>query len=389
MPPVQPCTKPHIQECARGHGAAMAAQPVLRGCLAHLRPQSPLGARAPAGTAPTSGGGGFQPHPLPPPGPERDAWLRRLFGPAAALRAPLAHSFGAKLAGVGIAAPLAPEQAAALIALWHEYRVLVLPGQAGLSLEAFERFSNHFGCPTPHPSVASRVDGHPNVQLLSNVQGGYISADNRAAADATLPPITPSPHHTDLDYETEPSSASMLLCETAPCEGGFTSFVDVTAALDALPTELREAAESLSVVRTPFQSFRLYAKAARNEAPLVRRHPHTRRKSLHVSHPDLMREFSNESGEALVERLRRHLLEPSPSFEYLHAYARGDLVVWDNLALMHQGPIEGVSVADASHPRARLLFRVTVKGEPATALPRRDAGWWVDTHIIDADAAPA
>ena len=64
-------------------------------------------------------------------------------------------------------------------------------------------------------------------------------------------------------------------------------------------------------------------------------------------------------------------------------------VVWDNLALMHRGPIEGVSVADASHPRARLLFRVTVKGEPATALPRRDAGWWVDTHIIDAGAAPA
>ena len=63
--------------------------------------------------------------------------------------------------------------------------------------------------------------------------------------------------------------------------------------------------------------------------------------------------------------------------------------MWDNLALMHRGPIEGVSVADASHPRARLLFRVTVKGEPATALPRRDAGWWVDTHIIDADAAPA
>ena len=65
------------------------------------------------------------------------------------------------------------------------------------------------------------------------------------------------------------------------------------------------------------------------------------------------------------------------------------LVVWVNLALMHRGPIEGVSVADASHPRARLLFRVTVKGEPATALPRRDAGWWVDTHIIDAGAAPA
>ena len=310
------------------HGAAMAAQPVLRACLAHLRPRKqPLGAR----TAPTSGGGaGFQPLPLPPPGHERDAWLRRLFGPAAALRAPLAHSFGAKLSGVGIAAPLAPEQAAALIALWHEYRVLVLPGQAGLTLEAFERFSNHFGCPTPHPSVESRVDGHPNVQLLSNVQGGYISADNRAAADATLPPITPSPHHTDLDYETEPSSASMLLCDTAPCEGGFTSFVDVTGALDALPTELREAAESMSVVRTPFQSFRLYAKAARNEAPLVRRHPHTQRMSLHVSHPDLMREFSpesgeaHESGEALVERLRRHLLEPSPRFEYLHAYAKGE-----------------------------------------------------------------
>ena len=61
--------------------------------------------------------------------------------------------------------------------------------------------------------------GHPNVQLMTNV----TTADGDEGRSA----VVPSPYHTDLDYETEPASASMILCHTAPLLGAQTSFIRI------------------------------------------------------------------------------------------------------------------------------------------------------------------
>ena len=73
--------------------------------------------------------------------------------------------------------------------------------------------------------MASRVVGCPNVQLMSNV------------SDGAREPSGPGSYHTDLDYETVPATASMLLCRAAPRDGGFTSFLDMEQALAELPSE--------------------------------------------------------------------------------------------------------------------------------------------------------
>jgi alpha-ketoglutarate-dependent taurine dioxygenase len=82
----------------------------------------------------------------------------------------------------------------------------------------------------------------------------------------------------------------MILCHAAPRHGGKTSFLDMERAWTELPEgALKDQAVAVSVLRDGFSDVK--PRAAQNVTPMVRRHPRTGRRSLHVSHPDLMRNF--------------------------------------------------------------------------------------------------
>ena len=77
--------------------------------------------------------------------------------------------FAARVApGVGASQPLSAGDVEWLVGLLHKYKVLVLSGQNTDSFTptALERFSNHFGAPTPHPSRATRLPGCDAIQVL-------------------------------------------------------------------------------------------------------------------------------------------------------------------------------------------------------------------------------
>lgn len=393
-----------------------------------------------------------------PPRPTLDGHvIHKVFGPGCDLRAPLVGQFGARLTGVDVRTKFSASQAQLLIQLFEAFKVLVIPSCSGngVSLTDFERLANHFGHPTPHPSANTRVVGHQNVQLMSNVHDVVASSNDSEGRSA----VVPSPYHTDLDYETEPASASLILCHAAPTVGAQTSFIDMEQAWDELESgTLREAASGLCVLRDGFSDVKPVA--ARNVSPVVRRHPRTGRTSLHVSHPDLMRQFfavrntesdvavpddverrgyalgvaseaclwpaGEAAGRCTIRQLRKRVLRPARlrQCEYLHSHEPGCVVVWDNLSLMHTGPIAGRRVPRAelsldlqqlaccnavtpqswtrmhqqakdpvvgqkehrqgASSEARILFRIGVKGPCSVSLPRRDSGTWVAQHIIPA-----
>ena len=378
--------------------------------------------------------------------------VQQQFGPGCCLHAPLAGQFGARLTGVDLSVELTAHQAELLLQIFEACKVLVIPSCStdGVCLTDFERLANHIGHPTPHPSVRTRVVGHPNIQLMTNV----TTADGDEGRSA----VVPSPYHTDLDYETEPASASMILCHTAPPLGAQTSFIDMEQAWVEQPADtLRETAMRLCVLRDGFSEVKPLA--ARNVSPIVRRHPRTGRQSLHVSHPDLMRQFfaiepgedpvadmraqrgyalgvapetcswpgGEADGRRLVQELRDRVLRPARlrKCEYLHSHEPGCVIVWDNLSLMHTGPVNGRRVphselspdlqqlarCDAVAPQswesreqanqsraivgqrqhregadaeARILFRIGVRGPGSVLLPRRDSAVWTRQHIIAA-----
>jgi alpha-ketoglutarate-dependent taurine dioxygenase len=88
--------------------------------------------------------------------------------------------------------------------------------------------------------------------------------------------------------------------------------------------------------------------------PLVRKHPHTGRKSLYaVSGSSFGIEgLENAEGVALLDKLKAH----ATSRPYCHApsYRPGDVIIWDNCSLLHSAPL-----IDPTRPRT--LWRITVK----------------------------
>jgi len=169
-------------------------------------------------------------------------------------------------------------------------------------------------------------------------------------------------------YET-PGKATLLKCETPPSEGGDTGFASLHAAYDALSGSRKAEIEALQV-RHAFRAVgrRLYAEPTENQIthwneffppithPLVW-HQKCGRTSLLIGATgyDIVG-LPHEEGVALIEELNQFATRDE--FTYRHQWKKGDLVIFNNPALLHR-----------SYPytkeSGRMMHRTTISGTEA------------------------
>jgi taurine dioxygenase len=154
-------------------------------------------------------------------------------------------------------------------------------------------------------------------------------------------------------------------------------FADATAAFRSLDAELKQRIEGLYAVHS-LETLRLWGlrhnpdrgQEIDNQTaayppvrqPLVRVHPVTGAKSLYIC-PAVISHIEGldpEAGAVLIETLIAHATQPR--FVYTHRWRKGDLVMWDNRAVLHTASL-------FDHTRyQRLMYRTTVAGNaPALA----------------------
>ncbi|MCB9764932.1 MAG: TauD/TfdA family dioxygenase [Alphaproteobacteria bacterium] len=170
--------------------------------------------------------------------------------------------------------------------------------------------------------------------------------------------------HADLVFCAEAPRFSALLCEAAPQEGGETELVDSRRCLEELPPDLRALVRRVEgvfdgglVQGRKLRRRGLVEEAERTETeaplhvPLARVHPESHRWGLRY-HAEYLTGFvglSPRDAARLMEALRA--VVDRPDLRYRHAWRPGDLLVFDNRAVLHRrapGPIAG----------ARRLLRV-------------------------------
>ncbi len=179
--------------------------------------------------------------------------------------------------------------------------------------------------------------------------------------------------HTDSTYWPVSSKCAMLSALKVPNVGGQTELADMRAGYASLPTDLQEQIESLSAYHsTEFSQAndlgdfpeRDKNSIYHGEAylrPLVKVHPETGVKNLFIGRhafgiPGLSRQRSRE----LLAQLLEHVVA-EPTRVYQHQWREGDLLVWDNRALLHRA-----RPYDYSEPR--VLIGTRVKGDEASEL---------------------
>lgn len=271
---------------------------------------------------------------------------------------PLSPLFGVEAAGVDLSQPLADAVFRELERAFYAHQVLALRGQ-DLSAAQFLAFARRLGPPQPHVIDQFHHPDDPNILVLSNVkQGGRPTGLQDAG----------SYFHTDYSYLAVPARATTLYSQVVPKVGGDTLFANQQAAYDDLPEAMKQQIEPLLAIHhygnrkdvdeASRTAASVLSDAQKEKMPLIthriaRPHPVTGRKALYAVSGSSFGIVGMPQDEArdLLDQLAAHSTQKK--YQLRFSYGVGDIVIWDNAALLHSATL--IDPADA-----RTLWRVTV-----------------------------
>jgi len=268
---------------------------------------------------------------------------------------------GAEVSGIDLSRELDTATIEAIRQAWHDHSVLLFRDQ-DITGEEQLRFAEHFGAIAERhqPKVgASRVNAAEwtTLMLVSDIK------------DENGKEIGGLGHgemwfHSDKCYHERPHRASFLYGITIPSEGGHTKFASLYGAWNNLPDELKQRLEGKRIM----QGYDYGCDSRLNldinldnifhfSQPLVVTNPGSGRKALYVSRLNSMwiEGIDREESEKILNQLFDITEDPANYYE--HVWRPGDLLMWDNLAVLH-------ARTDWPEEQQRMLRRCTTLGEP-------------------------
>lgn len=282
---------------------------------------------------------------------------------------PIKSSFAALVNGISIRDGIDDDTFAMIERAFEEHSVLVFPNQP-VTDEEQVAFSERFG--PLEGTIAGVVGSGSKVVRVSNMlpdgtlkePGGHLSLFGRAN----------SFWHTDSSFRVVPAKASLLSARIIPDEGGDTEFASTRAAFESLDADEQARLDGLVAVHSLAYSRRQLSPDAISpeqekalppvEQALVRTNPVTGRKSLLIgAHVRDIVGMPHEEAQSLLSALLERATRPE--FTYRHCWSVGDIVMWDNRAVLHRG-----HSYDEVGSR-RLLIRTTLAGDGPTAADGR------------------
>jgi taurine dioxygenase len=286
---------------------------------------------------------------------------------------------GAEISGVDLSKPLDDATFAQVHKAFFDNEVVVFRNQKITPAQQIE-FTRRFGTLEVHVRKESRLAGHPEILIVSNIldeNGNAIGAQDAGRF-----------WHSDLSYKKEPSMLSALYAVEVPVKDGRvlgdTAFASTTAAYEALPEETKkriagvknvhsyryyrnknmqaqkeEQARGMRMVQEHVLTEAQLASVPDVEVPIVRTHPVTGRKGLFINeaHSPSIVGLPKDEADRLLNELCQHVIKPE--FQYVHHWQPGDLLMWDNAAVQHKAKF------DYDLPLRRLMYRTTVRGTAA------------------------
>lgn len=281
--------------------------------------------------------------------------------------------FGIAVAGLALA-DATNDQFDALAELLYANHILVIRGQ-DLSPEKYIAFGRRWGELVPYFQTRWTLPGHPDILMITN----------EAVPGRALPPA--ENWHADGTYLDRPHSVTMLYGREAPSEGGETWFAGTALAYDALDSADRARFDGLKVLHMKNGGDRLALPEEHERAlsldsqtteeeranlravthPLVLRHPVTGRPALYCSTTTAygIEGMTEDAAIDLLLEVKRHVLKPQ--FRQSHKTLPGEVLLWDNHAVLHKAAPTPLSNADGER---RILHRITVNGLPETRTAR-------------------
>ena len=274
---------------------------------------------------------------------------------------PSGDALGAEIRGLDIAAGVGPSEIEQIKTAWSDHLVLVFRNQAinDDQLIAFARCFGELDPPGPNPYGGPIYPEYPELNVISNIVENGRPVGNLGAGEAVW--------HADLTYTDHPPLGAVLYAVELPPSGGDTQFANMYAAYEALPEKTRREIEGLRAIhdaahnsagmlRKGYKEISDVRETPGARHPLVRTDRQTGRRCLYLGRRphSYVLDLEVKRSEALLDRLWAHATQSR--FVTTHRWRIGDVLMWDNRAVLHRR-----DAFDAS--ARRRLHRAQLKGD--------------------------
>ena len=254
---------------------------------------------------------------------------------------PLHPMFGVKVEDCDLRRAGEPELNAAIRQAFEEHSLLLFPGQH-LNDDEHLTFAKLFGPIEDRSNI--RMDGAAKISGVSNEtdEGGVMDESHMRLLDLQANMLW----HTDSTFLPVPALANILQARVVPTEGGATEFASTRAGFKALAPELKERLRALTFhhryshsrarIDPELAKLKRFTMWPDTEWQAVWTNPVTGEEALYIaSHVFAVSGMAAEEGAALVDDLIAAMTRPDAI--YAHHWRPGDVLVWDERAVLHRG----------------------------------------------------
>ncbi|MEC8963155.1 MAG: TauD/TfdA family dioxygenase, partial [Pseudomonadota bacterium] len=245
--------------------------------------------------------------------------------------------------------------------LIQRYDLLIIPDQR-LTDEQQIEFSEQLG-PLETTKPGSTGAGSKLVTLSNLDTDGYpVEPSHRQNLIRRANQLW----HADSSFKPIPAKLSILSARQIPDHGGETQFVNMRSVYTALPNHEQEKCDGYIAIHDFAHSRKtvdpnLMTDEERAAVPPVRQpltidHDEHRGRSLYIgSHVSRIEGLSKHCSQQLINRLIT--FSTQDKFIYSHHWKVHDLLIWNNLTVIHRG----TPLPDPLMPR--VLVRTTIAGD--------------------------
>lgn len=280
---------------------------------------------------------------------------------------PFSNGFGADISNLSPQLHASDAEIAQIKDAWYKHSILRFRG-LDITPEQHVQFSRRLGQLHIMRPLKYNLKGHPEVFVVSNASVADPSKPVSKSAEEAGLKRAGEGFHTDGEDKAIPNAGSMLYAVQVPPERGDTHFVDMYAAYENLPRdvksmmagrrarysriELHEVHYPLMEPLTPEQ------KIERPDVfhPLARLHPYSGRTSLYIGRWACDIEgLPKDEGADLVHYLQEFAKQPR--FIFTQKWQKGDAILWDNRCTQH------CATGFDDDRYVRTMYRTTLEGE--------------------------
>jgi alpha-ketoglutarate-dependent taurine dioxygenase len=255
--------------------------------------------------------------------------------------------FGAFVTGLDISRVLDKSEAASLRRLLNEHQVLVFRGHKSPTDAEYSRFAGNFGPPVLNAPLEMGREGVESFHetIVSRENPEIIMLTNKIVKDGREVGYTGVGAkglgwHSDYCWADEIAEIGALDALVIPSWGGQTCFANMYAVYESLSPQMQAKLDTLVGHHELHNKVDHYEEGAGPpirfaEHPLVLTNPYTGRRALYISplYTTKIIGLPEDESKALLQELFDLAL--SPRFIHTHEWRVGDMVIYDQLGLIH------------------------------------------------------